>query len=280
MVEHLVTALRSALPGPVDIAVVLGSGLGSFADTCHILGSVSTAELPGYPASTVPGHAGRILRAECEGISLLLFQGRIHGYEGNAVTQTVLPATLAAALGAQTLIVTNAAGGIHPRMQAGDLMLIEDLLTTPMAQGMGLALNAFHEIDPEQVRLAMRRFDDVRHRNLRQAILRRAWEQGIPLRQGCYGFVSGPSYETRAEVGFLRRLGVDVVGMSSVPEILAGLAVGLRVVGLSCVTNKASTLATAVTHEEVQAVARVVSGRFSALIRAIFPLCIGESTVS
>lgn len=257
----LLDAVRSALPGRVDAAVVLGSGLGDFAAGVELTASLDLTTMPGYPAVTVKGHAGRIDRCCIGGKNVLLFEGRLHGYEGHAVDVAAWPVTIAAAMGARMLVVTNAAGGIDPRLRAGDLMLITDYLVLPLAPGMGLPLQRLggsgrvRALAPE-------------HRALVQ---RAAADAGVRLEEGSYGFCSGPTYETRAEISFLRSTGIAAVGMSTVPEYIAAAAAGLPVIGISCITNQARTVPTRVTHDEVTRVAAAVSERLSRLLHALLP---------
>lgn len=246
----------------VDAVLILGSGLGNFADQLSIRDQISTTALPGYPTSTVIGHEGSLLLAEHEGKRILLFKGRIHGYEGYDGRDTELPARIAGALGARSLILTNAAGGLSPAMTAGDLMLITDVVVPPAAPLMGRSLHG-HAADWKQLPRPL--FSQHMLDLAREA----ARSSKVGLREGTYGFCSGPTYETRSEIGFFRGLGVDAAGMSTVPEIMAGIRSGLDVIGISCITNKALTVRQTVSHEEVTSVAAAVSDTFSRLILAI-----------
>ena len=258
--------LAHALPSfPADLfgaAVMLGSGLGNFADHLTIHSQIPTSELPGYPTSTVAGHEGSLLLAEHSGKTILLFKGRIHGYEGYSGQATTLPAGIAAALGAKTLILTNAAGGLAPTTKAGDLMLITDVVVPPAAPRMGMQLHGHAD---EWRQLPRPLFPDSMLELARQA----ARESRVGLREGTYGFCSGPTYETRSEIAFFRSIGIDAAGMSTVPEIMHGVRAGLDVIGISCITNKALTVRQVVTHEEVTTVAAAVSETFSRLLLAI-----------
>ncbi|MDT8325001.1 MAG: purine-nucleoside phosphorylase [Bacteroidota bacterium] len=258
----LLRALRDFTGGSVDGAVILGSGLGSFSDTLPCPRSMSTAELPGYPVSTVRGHSGALHLCTCATQRLLLFQGRVHGYEGYSAAQVTLPVRIAAALGAKKLLVTNAAGGLHPTFAAGDFMLITDVLSLPATSGMGLPLEQYLSAGgtPPRPLIAPQLLETGRAA---------AADAGVRLREGSYGFCSGPTYETRAEIAFFRLAGADAVGMSTLPEILAARLLGMDVLGLSCITNKALTVAQEVSHAEVTAVATRVADDFARLLRAM-----------
>jgi purine-nucleoside phosphorylase len=249
-------AVRELTGGAVDIAVVLGSGLGDFADSLDLLASACTEEIPGYPPSTVPGHAGRLLLADAHGHRLLLFQGRIHGYEGHAFADTTLPARIASACKARLLLVTNAAGGLDPAFSAGDLMLITDLLIMPTVRPL------HHGAADVALPLPRPLFDMELLARMRHAAI----GAGVPLREGTYGYSSGPSYETRAEIAFLRLAGAQAVGMSTAPEILAACRASLPVLALSCITNVARTVPQRISHEEVTLVAGRTSSHLERLL--------------
>ncbi len=267
--------VRTHLPGPVDVAIVLGSGLGGFADGIGPEVVLATTDIPGYPRSTVAGHAGRIMTALHGRLRLMLFQGRIHNYEGYPFSDVILPVLLARACGAHTVIITNAAGGLNPRFAPGTLMAITDQLITPMTREGGLAMEREIVDAIQQSGLADDGLDlhtgrrwDLRdtHRDL---ILPAAFDAGVAVEAGVYSFASGPTYETRAEIRFLRRTGADAVGMSTVPEIVAATMLGMRVVGISCITNAAKEVRTPVSHAEVTTTANTVGRDFSRLVHAI-----------
>jgi purine-nucleoside phosphorylase len=248
--------------GEIDSAIILGSGLGDFASRLEVLRSVSTTELPGYPQSTVPGHAGKLHLCSDGSRRLLLFQGRVHGYEGYAHDVVALPARIAAELGARILLVTNAAGGLHPSLDIGDLMLITDVLALPVSSpaALGFTPGTRSPQPLPQPLLSPSLIDTAR---------KAAVETQTRLREGTYGFCSGPTYETKAEITFFRMAGVDAVGMSTYAEIIAARRLGLDVLGISCITNKAQTVGNAVSHAEVTAVGASVSDRFSRLVHGI-----------
>ncbi|HMK38924.1 MAG TPA: purine-nucleoside phosphorylase [Bacteroidota bacterium] len=245
--------LRSKLPAPPDIALVLGSGLGDYAEVLPHRLIFPSGAIPSYPRSTVPGHKGQIVYAELAGRRLIAIQGRVHLYECNDIAMVLLPVAVAAALGAGTLIVTNAAGGINRELIPGDLMLITDQLDlTFHAAGIPGERGSRAELfDPALVEHASRH----------------ASRRGLPLRRGVYAAVKGPSYETAAEVDMIRRLGGDAVGMSTVKEVALASALGMRVMGISCITNRATgTGGSKLNHEEVTDVARRVKTNFANLV--------------
>lgn len=272
----LLQALRAFAPEPVDAAVVLGSGLGGFADTVSIEAVVDASELPGYPVSTIEGHRGRLLLGRAGERRLLLFQGRAHGYEGYSVAETALPARIAAALGARALLLTNAAGGLDPSFEAGDLMLVTDLLVLTAAQRMGLDLQRMGSglqrgdtgsQDATGIASPLPRplFDEAQLAAARAA----ARESTVRLREGVYGYCSGPTYETRAEIAYYRLAGAQAVGMSTAPEVLAAVRLGLPALAISCITNISRTVRQVVSHEEVTTVAAQASERLERLLHAL-----------
>ncbi len=247
-----------------QIAITLGSGLGRLADDVEVDAVFPYAELPGFPVSTVPGHAGRLLLGRLEGKQVLVMQGRFHYYEGYPMSRIVFPVRVMHALGAKSLIVTNAAGGLNPDFTPGDVMLITDFInfmgTNPL-------------IGPNDEAVGPR-FPDMTHAfapDLRALAVNIAGLEGIPLRQGIYVAVSGPSFETPAERRALRLLGADAVGMSTVPAVIAAVHAGLRVLGFSAITNKATGLADQQpdSHEEVLQMAQVAGEKLVGLVKRI-----------
>lgn len=245
-----------------ELVLILGSGLGALADEAEDAVAIPTADVPGYPRSTVPGHAGRLVFGRFEGRRVLFVQGRVHLYEGHPPRTLTFPVRLAHALGARKLLVTNAAGGIDPTMGPGTLMFITDHINFAFANPLS---GPARDGEP--------RFPDM------SAPYDPAWldraerlalERGIPTRRGVYIWTSGPSYETPAEIRFFRTVGADAVGMSTVPEVIQASALGMPVLGISAITNPAAGLnAAPLNHEEVMEVGRQVRDRFAALVRAI-----------
>ena len=252
--------------GAVDVAVVLGSGLGAFADHLESPVAVEYGEIPGMPASQVSGHAGRLVAGRIggpdHGKRVVAMQGRVHLYEGHAPGDVVFGVRLMGRLGADVLIVTNAAGGIDPSFSAGDLMAITDQLNLT-----GRSLGGDHDeaLGPRFVDMTQA-FDPA----LVELADETARTLGFDLRRGVYAGLLGPAYETPAEVRMLRTLGADAVGMSTVLEVLAARQMGLRVLGLSCISNMASGLSPSpLSHDEVKETAARVESRFVALVSGI-----------
>lgn len=260
---------RERLRVPEDespLAIVLGSGLGAFAEQLAGGKALQFSELPGFPRPTVQGHEGRLVYGTLQGVPILAQQGRLHGYEGYDAATVAFPARVLGVLGARALIVTNAAGGTNPSFAPGDLMRITDHINLTGRNPLS---------GPNEDQLGPRFPDlsrawDVR---LAEALEKAARASGQKLRAGVYLMLNGPSYETPAEVRMARALGADAVGMSTVPEVIAAAHMGLPVCGISCITNLAAGISQhALTHEEVMEVARAVEGRFLDLLRAFLPL--------
>lgn len=241
-------------------AIVLGSGLGDYADTLQIVAQIPYSEIEGFPVSTVPGHDGRFIFGYIENMPVVCMKGRIHYYEGYKITDVVMPVRLLGLLGAEILFLTNASGGINTAFQAGDLMLITDHISC-------FAPNPL--IGPNLEELGTR-FPDMSHvydPQLQQIIRNAAAEQQIPLQEGVYAQLTGPSFETPAEIRMLRTLGCDAVGMSTVVEAIAARHMGMKVCGISCICNLAAGMtASPLTHEEVQEAADKAAPRFKQLV--------------
>jgi purine-nucleoside phosphorylase len=237
-------------------ALVLGSGLGGFADACRRLFEVSYAQIPGLPPSKVPGHAGKFVGAELGGVPLLLAMGRVHYYEGHTARQAAAHVRLMASLGPEVLVLTNAAGTLNRGFAPGGWMMLSDHLNltavSPLAGGP-------HFYDMSEVY-------DARLRGLFRGL---AAESGMPLHEGVYACVPGPQYETPAEVRMLRTLGADAVGMSTVFEAIQARALGLRVAAFSCLTNWAAGVTDQpLSHEEVMETGRTAAAALSRLLEA------------
>lgn len=238
-----VARVRDASPLRPRVAVVLGSGLSGLADVAHDAAAVSYGDLEGFPrVGTVVGHAGRLVVGTLGGVPAVLFQGRAHQYQGATALEAAYPARLASALDCEVLVVTNAAGAVVPRLSVGDLVLISDhmnLMGTNPLTGWPGPEGGFPFIPMRDA------YDPA----LREIMLDVAGRQGVKLAEGVYAGLLGPSYETPAEVAMLAGLGADVVGMSTVPEVIAARALGLRVLGISLVTNAAAGVG--LSHAEV-----------------------------
>ena len=227
--------LRAKAPQPPRVALILGTGLGGLADRIATPTLIPYADIPRFPRSTVAGHAGRLVLGTLEGVPVAAMQGRFHLYEGYTPRQVVLPVRALRLLGAEILIVTNAAGGLNPAYEAGDLMLLADHIGLPTMAG----LNPLRGPNDEALGPRFPAMTGAYDAALRAQAHAAAGPLGIPLREGIYAMVAGPNYETPAELRFLRQLGADAVGMSTVPEVIAARHAGMRVLAISCVTNVA-----------------------------------------
>ncbi len=266
-VQEATTAIQQRTLLKPAVALILGSGLGDLATEIVDAVAVPYAEIPHFARSTVVGHAGRLLLGTLEHVPVVAMQGRFHMYEGYPLPLLTLPVRVMRLLGAHTLIVTNAAGGVNAAYKAGDFMLIRDHINMP-----GLA-GSNPLIGPNDERFGTRfppmaQAYDAELRSLTRSVAA-SWPE-VTLHEGVYTMVGGPNYETGAELRFLRMIGTDAIGMSTVPEVLVARHTGMRVVGLSLITNTASGEETAeVNHAEVLTVADGARPKFAALVRGI-----------
>ena len=242
------------------VGVILGSGLGAFGDMIRQEAAVPYAEIPGFPRSTAPGHAGRFVFGWVEDTPVVVMQGRVHLYEGYDVTDAVLPTRLMAAMGARILFVTNASGGMRPDLGAGSLMLLRDHISLFVPNPLrGANIDELGERFPDM--------SEVYDGALRALVRETAGKNGVELREGVYVQLPGPSFETPAEIRMLAALGADAVGMSTVVEVIAARHAGMRVVGVSCVANLAAGLSpTPLSGEEVIAAADAAAPKFKKLL--------------
>ncbi len=247
------------------LGLILGSGLGAFADSFQDCVVIPFSDLPHFPSPTVPGHSGNLVVGYAEGVPTVALQGRIHLYEGYSIADVAFPARVLDALGIRRLIVSNAAGGINPMFHPGDLMLITDHINMMGANPLTGCI-----VDEK-----VARFPDMSEAydaDMRKIALEAAEQTKIPLRQGVYIGLPGPSYETPAEIRMCRTLGADAVGMSTIPEVITANHMGIRVLGISCITNMAAgILPQKLTHKEVMETADKASGRFQSLLQSILP---------
>jgi purine-nucleoside phosphorylase len=228
--ERAAAAIRARFDARPDVAIILGTGLGGLASEIDARAVIDYRDIPGFPLSTVESHHGRLLCGTLAGKTVVAMQGRFHRYEGYSLQQVAFPVRVMHALGVTTLIVSNACGGMNPDWSAGDLMLIADHINL---------LGDSPLVGPNDDRLGPR-FPDMSapyDEGLRRLAREAAADAGIPLREGVYVSVAGPNLETRGEYRFLRAIGADVVGMSTVPEVLVAVHAGLRVLGLSIITD-------------------------------------------
>jgi purine-nucleoside phosphorylase len=248
------------------VAVILGSGLGALADEVDAVASVPYGEIPGFVQSTVVGHAGRLVFGTLEGTRVAVMQGRVHFYEGLSLQQTTFPVRVLRELGAHTLVVTNAAGGLNPAFTPGDLMLIEDHINM---LGWGGQNPLIGPNDPDLGPRFLPMDPAYDPRLLRKA-QEAARECNLDLKRGVYIVLAGPNFETRAEMRALRQWGGDAVGMSTVPEVIVALHGGMKVVGISNITNMAlPDNEEPVNHEDVLKVAAESGPRFIRLMKAL-----------
>ena len=261
-VQVAVAAVRAQTSLVPEVALVLGSGLGEMARSANDAVTIRASDVPGYPSSTVQGHDGRLVFGRLSGRDVVFVQGRVHLYEGLDVRAVTFPIRLVHALGARRLLVTNAAGGINPRFRPGTLMFIEDHinlafahpLAGPVADGLPRFVDLSAPYNPQWLEAA-------------EAV---ALRSGIATERGTYLWTSGPSYETKAEIRLFARLGADAVGMSTVPEVIQARQLGMKVLGLSTITNPAAGLgAEPLAHEDVLAVGAQMRGDLERLLWSI-----------
>jgi len=253
------TRLRS------KIALVLGSGLGAFADELTGSTKIPYEKIPGFPRSTAIGHAGRLVIGHAGNIAVAAMQGRVHAYEGYAPKEVVFPMRVLGRLGIRAAILTNAAGGINLEYKQGALVILRDQLNLQGSNPL---------TGPNDERFGPR-FPDMTQaywKSYRESALMEAKRLGVEVHEGVYAALSGPSYETPAEIRYLRTIGADLVGMSTVPEVIAARHMGIRVLGISCVTNMAAgILDQPINHQEVLETGERVKSQFVALLRAVIP---------
>ena len=255
-------AIRRQGSCPATTAIILGTGLGDLADDITASTTIAYRDIPGFPSSTALAHKGCLVCGDLCGVPVIMLQGRCHLYEGHSPSDLTFPVQVLTALGIKTLVVTNAAGGLNPDFSTGDVMLIDDHINL-----MGLAGTL--PIDPSALGRVTRPASRLYDRELAALAVRTARQCDFPLQQGVYIGVTGPSYETRAEYRAFRRLGGDCVGMSTVPEVLAAAACGLRILGLSTVTIVACPDAQqVVSAQEVVEVAAIALPRVRAIVQA------------
>lgn len=256
--------IRARHSADVGIALVLGSGLGAFADELQERVIVPYEEIPGFAHSTVEGHAGRLVIGRAAGVPVMAMQGRFHYYEGYSFAEVIFPIRVFKLLGAHTVVLTNAAGGINVAFDKGALMVISDHLNL-----MGDSpLRGPHD---ERFGARFPDLTEVYTHALQEMVVEEAREMGLEMRRGIYAALSGPSYETPAEIRMLRTLGADAVGMSTVPEAIAARQMGMRVIGISCITNLASGVVAdqPIDHSDVLETGANVRVAFTELLRRI-----------
>jgi purine-nucleoside phosphorylase len=258
------------------LGLILGSGFGSYADSFSDNKVLSFGKIPHFPYSTVAGHQGNLVFGSVEGIPCIALQGRVHLYEGYSMQEITFPIRVLGRLGIRGLIVANAAGGLNPEFRPGDLMLIDDHInmmgSNPLIPSDPLSGPDFDEPGP--------RFPDMSNAydsGMREIALDVAGHLGIPIRQGIYLGVTGPSYETPAEIRMYRTLGADAVGMSTVPEVIVAVQMGIPVLGISCITNMAAGMEPRkITHSDVLKTAKKLEEKFRILLNGIIKMVAGR----
>ena len=263
--EHAARTIRARFNEDVRVALVLGSGLGAFADDLEDGAAIPYEEIPGFARPTVEGHAGRLVMGRVGGVPVAVMQGRFHYYEGYSFDEVLFPVRTLGRFGVRSLILTNAAGGINIELAQGALMVISDHLNL-----MGVnPLRGAH--DPR----FGERFPDLTEtyaRDYQELAVEEAHAMGLDLRRGVYAALSGPTYETPAEIRMLRTLGADAVGMSTVPEAVAARQMGMKVLGVSCITNMAAgVVGEPIVHQEVIETGERVRDTFRELLRRVIP---------
>ena len=264
--EFAAKHIASKSPIKPAVAIVLGSGLGGFADEVTDAVRISYNDIPHFARSTAVGHAGQLVLGNIGAWPVVVMQGRVHLYEGYPVHSVVFPMRVFSHMGVRAAILTNAAGGINLEYGQGRLVVIKDHINL---QGQNPL------VGPEDPNLGLRFIDmtEAYSKSYRQIALEAGKRLGIPLGEGVYAAMLGPSYETPAEIRFLRTIGADLVGMSTVPEVIVARQMGIKVLAISCVTNMAAgTTDTPINHEEVLEIGRKIAGQFKALLRDVIPV--------
>jgi purine-nucleoside phosphorylase len=265
-IDEAVDAIRTRTSYRPRVGLILGSGLNSLADSVQKADIIPYGQLPNWPVSTVQGHAGRLVIGELEGQTAFVMQGRIHFYEGYSMSQITLPVRVMLRLGLEMMFVTNAAGGVNPDFAPGDVMLISDNLNLVGMMGANPLMGPnIDELGP--------RFPDMSQaydRKLMDLARQVASNENLQLHEGVYCALSGPSFEGPADLRFLRGIGADAVGMSTVPEVIVARHGGMRVLGLSGISNKANLDgSTVTTHEEVMEAGKVIAPKMEKIIRGV-----------
>lgn len=261
--EHAARTIRARLTVEPRIAIVLGSGLGGFADDFEDAVRIPYNEIPGFPRSTVEGHTGRLVGGKVDSVPVLAMQGRVHFYEGYSLEEVTFPIRTFKLLGIKTLVLTNAAGGINVQLTQGALMVISDHVNL-------LGDNPLRGPNDDRFGPRFPDMSSVYSPELQAIVVDEAKAIGAEVRRGIYGGLSGPSYETPAEIHLLRNLGADAVGMSTVPEAIVARHMDLEVLGISCITNMAAGISDQpIDHAEVMATGDRIRDTFTELLRRV-----------
>jgi len=261
--EHATRVIRSRISVEPRIALVLGSGLGGFADDFEEAVGIPYEDIPGFVRSTAQGHAGRLVVGKIDSVPVVAMQGRVHYYEGYSLEEVTFAVRTFGLLGVKTLVLTNAAGGINVQLTQGALMVISDHLNL-------MGVNPLRGANDERFGPRFPDMSAVYSHELQELVINEAKAIGVEVRRGIYGALSGPSYETPAEIHLLRNLGADAVGMSTVPEAIVARHMGLEVLGISCITNMAAGISDEpINHEEVMETGNRVRETFAELLRRV-----------
>ena len=261
--ENAARTIRERTAADAQIAVVLGSGLGAFADEFEDSVALPYRDIPGFVSSTAQGHVGSLVVGKVEGVPVVAMQGRVHYYEGYSLEEVTFPIRTFKLLGIKTLILTNAAGGVDVQLSQGALMVISDHLNL-------MGVNPLRGPNDERFGPRFPDMSEVYSRELQELATEEARALGITARRGIYAALAGPNYETPAEIHMLRAFGADAVGMSTVPEAIVARHMGLNVLGISCITNMAAGISEApINHEEVIETGQKVKESFTHLLRRI-----------
>lgn len=261
--ENAARTIRARTAEQPRIAIVLGSGLGGFADEFEEAVTLPYQQIPGFVSSTAEGHAGRLVIGNVEQVPVLAMQGRMHFYEGYSLEEVTFPIRAFKLLGIKTLVLTNAAGGIDVQLNQGALMVISDHLNL-------MGVNPLRGVNDERFGPRFPDMSEVYTRELQELVIEEARKLGMIVRRGIYAGLAGPSYETPAEIHMLRSFGADAVGMSTVPEAIVARQMGMNVLGISCITNMAAGISeTPINHEEVMETGQRVRETFTQLLRRV-----------
>jgi len=261
--ENAARSIRARTAVDAKIAVVLGSGLGDFAEDFADPVSLPYREIPGFVSSTAEGHVGRLVIGKVEGVAVLAMQGRVHYYEGYSLEEVTFPIRTFKLLGIETLILTNAAGGVDVQLTRGALMVISDHLNL-------MGVNPLRGRNDERFGPRFPDMTEVYSRDLQELVTEEGRSLDITIRRGIYAALAGPSYETPAEIHMMRGFGADAVGMSTVPEAIVARQMGMKVLGISCITNMAAGIGeNPINHEEVMETGHQVREEFTQLLRRV-----------
>ncbi|HEY7784750.1 MAG TPA: purine-nucleoside phosphorylase [Pyrinomonadaceae bacterium] len=262
--EHAARTIRARVnTDAVRVAIVLGSGLGGFAEDFEEPTAIPYSEIPGFVTSTAEGHVGQLVIGKLDGLPVVAMQGRVHFYEGYSLEEVTFPIRVFKLLGIKTLVLTNAAGGIDVQLSQGALMVINDHLNL-------MGVNPLRGGNDERFGPRFPDMIEVYSRELQEIVVEEARDMAVEVRRGIYAALSGPSYETPAEIHMLRTFGADAVGMSTVPEAIVARHMGMSVLGISCITNMAAGISDVpINHEEVMETGQRVRAIFAELLRKV-----------